>query len=233
MYSIAPRGANADGRVLYFHGGAYVAGMSLLHWMLVSWLVRKRRQIVIVPMYRPAPAETARTTVPRALRLYRRLRADPRPLTVIGDSAGAGLALAMAQLARDEGVPQPGALVLVSPWVDATVSAPQVQKRAAGDAFLAAPGLDEAARIYAGDLDRNDFRVSPLFGSLADLAPITIVTGTKDMLNTDAHRLRDRALAVGTPVTLHEYRDMMHVFPLFPIPEARRARTDIARALAR
>jgi hypothetical protein len=71
-----------------------------------------------------------------------------------------------------------------------------------------------------------------LFGSLVG-RPAHIVTQAKAMLNADAHRLRDGAWPRARPVMLHEDRDMMHVFPPFPTPEARRARTDNARALAR
>ena len=84
-----------------------------------------------------------------------------------------------------------------------------------------------AARWYAGDLSPADPKISPLFGNMAGLPPMAVFTGTHDLLNPDAHRLKARAAQQGVPVELYEYPGMFHVWLLAPIPEARRAREQI------
>jgi hypothetical protein len=89
-------------------------------------------------------------------------------------------------------------------------------------------GAPEVARLYAGDLDVRAPLVSPLFGSLEGLAPLAVFTGTRDILNTDAHQLKAKAARARIPLAWFEYPGMLHVWPLFPIPEAKRAIRQIA-----
>jgi acetyl esterase/lipase len=50
----------------------------------------------------------------------------PSNIVVGGDSAGGGLALALLQVIRDAGLPQPAGAVLVSPWCDLFHSFPSI-----------------------------------------------------------------------------------------------------------
>ena len=85
---------------------------------------------------------------------------------------------------------------------------------------------------YAGDLDLKDPRVSPIYGELRGLGPITVLVGTRDLLLHDSRRLRDLAEAEGIEVThLHEEEDLSHVWPILPLPEARRARAAIVGSI--
>jgi len=140
----------------------------------------------------------------------------------MGDSAGGGLALAVAQALRERGH-SPARLVLIAPWLDATVSHPDQPAVARRDAMLTIDGLVEAARIYAGDVGLDDALVSPIHGEMTGLPPATIFTGTSDLLLPDSRRLLDACRAAGTPCELVEGSAMQHVYPLLPIPEAKPA----------
>jgi monoterpene epsilon-lactone hydrolase len=97
--------------------------------------------------------------------------------------------------------------------------------------MLAAAGLREAARTYACGLPLDDPRVSPLHGELAGLPPITVFTGTRDLVNPDSHRLSQLCTMAGTPCELIEMPGLPHVYPLMPTPEARAARTRMIELL--
>ncbi|WP_404559272.1 alpha/beta hydrolase fold domain-containing protein [Bradyrhizobium ottawaense] len=153
-------------------------------------------------------------------------------VTVVGNSAGAGLALAACQWLRDRGHRQPNQMVLISPAGDASVSRPEQIEIAKRDPIQDIPGIVEAGRLYAGALDIGHPFVSPLNGAFRCLAPMTIFAGTRDLLYPDSVDLAERARAVGVPVELHLLRDQPHNYALMPTPEGRRARALIMRMVA-
>ncbi|MFD9966077.1 alpha/beta hydrolase [Amycolatopsis sp. NPDC058986] len=226
VHVVAPReGGSRTRRVLYLHGGGWTMSITDPHWGLIATLARRLDCAVTVPSFPLAPEHTARETFAMLLPFYADLaaRTGEGELTVMGDSSGGNLALSLAMQARAAGLPQPARLVLLSPCVDATFGDPEIARLDRRDPILPARGLPGLGRAYAGDLDVRDPVVSPLFGTLDGLPPIAIFTGTRDVLNADAHRLREKAERAGIPLAWHEYPEMLHVWPLFPIPEARHA----------
>ena len=160
---------------------------------------------------------------------------ETRDVVVVGDSAGGGLALAAALHLRDRFGLRPSHLVLISPWVDCTLSDPRQAEIEPRDRMLGRAGARRAARMYAGALDLDHPLVSPLYGGLRGLGPMTVFSGTADILNTDARRLVERAKEAGVEVGYHEVADLPHAYPLMPFPEGRQARrliVDIVRGSA-
>jgi acetyl esterase/lipase len=100
------------------------------------------------------------------------------------------------------------------------------------DPWLAIPGAAVANALWQGELAVTDPLVSPMYGSLEGLAPVTLFCGTRDMLHADATAFVTRAARAGLPVDFHEARGMIHVYPLLPIPEAAAAR-DVMHARLR
>jgi acetyl esterase/lipase len=222
--------------VLYLHGGAYTYEISPLHWRFVRQLALSVPAKLEVPIYPLAPQATASATVGAMTELLAELIANGAPdrVTLMGDSAGGGMALAVAQQLRDRTGLQPGRIVLISPWLDMTLSEPEQREIERRDEMLSLPGLAESGRLYAGGLDVRDPLVSPLFGELAGVAPIHLFTGTDDVLNPDARRLAHTMAAKGQEIHLHEAEGMQHCYALYPlIPEgkaARKAIIDLLRA---
>ncbi|MFG2295834.1 alpha/beta hydrolase fold domain-containing protein [Streptomyces sp. NPDC048603] len=229
VYDAAPRGADPATRVLYIHGGSYIDELVRPHWSLVRTLVTEAQAHCVVPAYVLAPRGTADRTVPVATDLLSGLIASGGDggTVLIGDSAGAGLALAAAQRLRDRTGAQPSRIVLISPWLDVSMTHPDQAALEPADPMLALPGLAEAGRLYAGTLALDDPLVSPLHGSFAGLAPITVFTGTRDVLTTDSRELLHRARADGVEVEFHEAPGLPHTYPLLPVPEGRAARDRI------
>lgn len=233
VYDVSPLGAEPAARVLYVHGGGYINELVRPHWALIRNLVTRAQARVVVPAYILAPRGTADRTVPVAADLLSGLIASGGAggTVLIGDSAGAGLALAAAQRLRDRTGAQPSRIVLISPWLDVTMSHPDQAVIEAADPMLARSGLREAGRLYAGTLAADDPRVSPLHGSFAGLAPLTVFTGTRDVLTTDSRELLSRARAAGAEVEFHEAAGLPHAYPLMPVPEGRAARERIVELI--
>ena len=72
------------------------------------------------------------------------------PEAVIGDSAGAALALLTVQRARDAGLPLPNAIVLISPWLDLSMRGESYARLADRDIFSKPAQLRAMARSYLG-----------------------------------------------------------------------------------
>jgi len=219
----------AQNEVIYFHGGSYLNEIVRQHWQFIGYMARHAPANVTVPIYPLAPRGTAEITVPAMADLIAdviRRTAGPRRVTLIGDSAGGGLALAATQLLRDSGRPLPHALVLIAPWLDLTMSHPDQPRLTRIDPMLDLPGLAEAGRLYAAGLGPEHPFASPLRGDLTGLPPITVYTGTRDILHPDSLALAEYAeVRVG--------QGMPHVYPLLPMPEGASARAEIARIIGR
>ena len=219
----APGGAS---HLLYFHGGGYVMPISAFHWSAIAQLCRETGASATVPLYPLAPEAKAT----RTLDLMRILAQDviensgARHVVMLGDSAGGGMALSVAQMLAESDDDMPAALVLFSPWVDATASHPEQKAIESRDRMLAVSGLEACADLFRGDLPREDARLSPLFGTLDGMPPMAIFSGTSDILLVDGRRLDERLQESGsTTHRYYEYDDMFHDWMLLPVPEGREA----------
>ena len=235
VYEAKPRERAADASILYLHGGAYINEITRWHWLLVRQLVREVPARCIVPIYPLAPFATAAEVVPRVAELARELIAEsgPERTVLIGDSAGGGMALAASLWLRDQGLSQPSRLILISPFLDVTMSDPRQDALASKDTMLRRPGLVEAGRLYAGLLGLDDPRVSPINADFGGLPPITVFTGTHDLLDPDSQRLAALGRQAGIPVDLYEVHGAPHAFPAMPTSQGARARTLIVETCQR
>ncbi|MHC2279526.1 acetyl esterase/lipase [Bradyrhizobium diazoefficiens] len=118
VYYTAPSsGHEGCNYVMFLHGGGFINEIVPAHWRLIGQMTREARVVCVVPIYPLAPRATAKDVVPATAELLRMLLEDagPAKVTVVGNSAGAGLALAVCQWLRDRGHRQPNLMVLISP----------------------------------------------------------------------------------------------------------------------
>lgn len=227
VVTITPRaGTKADApHLLYLHGGGYVMDVAALHWDTVLRLCAMLGASATVPLYPLAPEHKAQDVLGAMRRFYGELvdAHGAQRITVMGDSAGGGMSLALAQMLKSDGGPMPGRLVLWSPWVDATASDPAQRAVEPKDRMLAIAGLEACGEMYRGDLPLDDYRVSPLFGPLDGLPPMAVFSGTSDILIVDGRRLAAKLDAIGAAHEYHEYPGMFHVWMLLPVPEGKQA----------
>jgi acetyl esterase/lipase len=235
VYYTAPtENPDVGNYVLFLHGGGFINEIVRAHWRFIGDLTRNARVRCVVPIYPLAPGATAKEIVPATGELLRKLLEDagPAKVTVAGNSAGAGLALAAAQWLRDSGYRQPNGLVLISPGVNAAIDGPARIAIAARDPIQDIPGILEAGRLHAGELDVAHPYVSPLHGDFRGLAPMIVFSGTRDLLYPDSVDLAAKARAAGVPIELHLRQGQPHNYAGMPTPEGRQARAIILRAVA-
>ena len=233
VHTVTPRGRTPQRAAVYLHGGAYISEIAPQHWALIGHLADAGVRVE-VPHYGLAPQHSHREAYPLVTAVYRELLedVDPSDVTIAGDSAGGGLALGLAQTLAADGLPQPRRLVLLSPWLDLTISNPDVPAVEARDPWLASVGLRVAGESWAAGDDPTQPRLSPLNGPLDGLAPIDVSVGTREICLPDVRLLVQRARQAGVLGDFEECAGAVHVYPLTPTPEGRAAARRIVQRIA-
>lgn len=231
---LAPK-AGAGERVVFFvHGGGYVVCSPRTHRPLTARLALALEATVYAPSYRLAPEFPFPHGLNDVLAAYRALLASgvsADRITLMGDSAGGGLALALALSVRDQGLPLPSAMVLISPWTDLTLSGESLRTKAKADHMLTLRWIRAKTPLYAGRTAPDHPLMSPLFADLRGLPRTLVQTGSEEILLSDSTRLAERAAAAGWPLTLTVWQGLWHDFQLLGdlLPEADDALAAISR----
>lgn len=233
VFILSPKSGRSKQHILYLHGGAYVQNFVRQHWTFLSNLVVSTDSVVVAPDYPLAPGHIFTDTFDMLMPLYRDLITEfgLGEFVIMGDSAGGGLALALCQKLKREQVPQPKRIILLSPWLDLTLSNPDIDAIDHLDPFLGIQGLRKAALAYSGGYDLSHYLLSPINGPLAGLGPISIFIGSNDIFVADARKLRMLAAQQGVSILYREYPDMVHVWMLLNFPESRQAQQEIEMLL--
>ncbi len=217
-WSIAP-GSDPSRVLMFFHGGGYCSGSILSHRRLVTEAGRASGVRTLAIGYRLAPEHPFPAAYDDALTAWRFLRDQNIPAAHIGiggDSAGAGLTIALISRLRDAHEELPGCAWLISPWTDLTLSGSTLSSKEAVDPLIHKPYLNELAQAYfPAGMDRRDPRVSPLYADLKDFPPLLIQVGSAETLLDDATRFAAVAGAADVRVTLEVWPQMIHAWPLW------------------
>lgn len=211
--------------VILVHGGGFNSGSPRTHRKFAAAFAKASGQRVLIPDYALAPEAPYPEGLDDVVAIYAALceqGGDPATISFMGDSAGGGLALAALIRLRELEAPLPAKLVLLSPWLDLSLSGGSMTTNAPHPNPTPAD-LGRAADWYVGELGLADPKVSPLFADLKGLPPILAQAGGNEVLLDDAGRLVERAKAAGVDATLSVTPAMWHVFQMYDCPEARAA----------
>ncbi len=222
-----------DRALLWFHGGAFVAGSPWTHLGMVARLARAARIEAVLPDYRRAPEHPFPAAVEDARAAFDALLArglSPGRIVIGGDSAGGNLALGLLAGLLAEGI-RPAGLVAFSPVTDLTFSGASFTANAGRDTMLPAERHGDVPRYYLAGADPQDPRASPLFADFPDPPPVFLQYSAAEILCDDSRRMAARLRDAGGDVVLDEWPDTPHVFTLFDgwVPEARAGLARAAR----
>ena len=216
--------------LFYLHGGAYAKSFDKNHWKSLADIARQTGCGLIAPNYPLLPRHTALEAHRLVMGLYADLvgRVPANRIVVAGDSAGGGFSLALAQEVRDAGLPLPGLLILISPFVDIAGGDESLQKK---DTWLHVDACKAYGLRWADGLDDKDPRVSPLYGDMHGLPPTVLFSGTWEVFYTDILKTEQKLREAGVETTLYTGEKFGHVYPLYPIPEGKKVRKEISRMI--
>jgi monoterpene epsilon-lactone hydrolase len=226
LFMMKNRNKSSEKIIFYFHGGAYVVGPNLLQWLMVKNLASTAGSDFALLNYPKIPEAQAIKTMKVSIESYKIIadRYGANNIIFLGDSAGAGLALALVMELDALGENLPENLVLFSPWLDVSMDNPESQDYDKNDVLLNCTGLKLCGYHYAGDLDLHHPWVSPFYGNLDNLPPATIFASTSEVFWPDIRNFCRKANSIGRNIELITGQGLPHDYPLlYMFPEGKKA----------
>lgn len=220
--------------ILHIHGGAFFLGSLKTHRAFLTHVAARTQMQVLHVDYPLAPESVYPEASDAIFDIYTTLLGQgihAKDIILSGDSCGANLALALALKIRDEGLPQVSGLILLSPFLDLTLTSESLRYNCKHDALLSIETLEAGIDYYVPKfMDTADPAISPLFADLSGLPPILVQVGSKEILLDDAQRFKEKAQQAGVDLTYKLYTGMWHNFQMFHpwFDEGKQALADLA-----
>ena len=228
---------NSKGTVLYIHGGGFTTGSAKERRYLTQYLADKCGYDCIAINYRLAPENRWPAMPEDCLAAYREILEmgyKPEELIFMGESAGGTLVFSLAFLARDNGLPQPKAIVAFSPATDNASDLPSHTLNIKTDYMLrdaVAKGI--TGPLFGGPVDEETLKdplLSPINGDFTELPPVFLSASDTEVLYDDSVLMCGKLESEGHDVELDIQHGVCHAFQTLPfMPEAKRS---ISKALA-
>lgn len=215
VFIITPKeGTTNPLKILYFHGGSYVAEASKNHWDFIENIVEETGSTVIMPDYPLTPKYNYKDVFEMVEPLYQEIieKVGVDNLIMAGDSAGGGLTLALEEKLSKTETPLPKKTILISPWLDVRLTNEKISEVQKVDKELSKEKLLLAGIAYAGEDGMESYLVNPIDGDMSKLKNIIIMTGTHDILNPDVDILVEKAKQVGVEIQVKEYEEAPHIW---------------------
>lgn len=221
-----------QGVIMYLHGGSYIHQPSNLHYKAVEDVAKRTDAKAVFPVYPKAPKYTYKDAFPKIEKVYSRILdnvASPELVTLSGDSAGGGMALALAIRLKELEWPQPKDIMLLSPWLNIATQHPEIENIYEKDPILSVTLTREIAEKWADGIQNfHDPLVSPMYADIRDLGYISIFIGTYDILQPSVQLFHEMLLNLGIEHNYIEKKKMVHDYSGLPIPEGKKARRQMA-----
>lgn len=223
IITMTPEKESVKQHIVYFHGGGYSQEIGVGHWFFFVRFIKKINCRISALDYPLAPENSFRETLSMALGSWQKLSEDyPKDdLILMGDSAGGGLILAMAQIiSKDAAGRQPKACICLSPWLDLSMENPDMLSLEKSDHILTIQSLKDVAILYAHGEDLKDPRLSPLYGDFTSCAKTLIFYSDSELLGADCKKLESMMKSAGPEMKFIKYHNLPHDWPLFTFSEA-------------
>lgn len=220
--------------IFHIHGGAFFLGSLNTHRAFLTQVAARTQMQVLHVDYPLSPEHLYPEALDALFDVYQALLAQgvqSKDIILSGDSCGANLALALALKIQKENISQVSGLILLSPFLDLTLTSESLRYNSTHDALLSIEALETGIAYYVPkSVDCADPEISPYFADLTGLPPIHIQVGSKEILLDDAMRFKEKAEAAKVDVEFKLYTGMWHNFQMFNawFDEAKQALTDLA-----
>lgn len=205
--------------ILYFHGGAFVYGPTRLHWNALSRIVKKTNTKAFLIDYPKAPEHQIREVHEEIYTIYNYLLTihPSDSIILMGDSAGATLAILLIQRLIKMKLPLPSAAILISPVLDCSMGNPSILAIERNDLMLSRKGVLSAKKMSAGNIDLRSEEISPLHGNFEGFVPTYLFIATHDIMFLDAKLFAEKLRKQNVEIEVIVGEGMPHIWPLMPI----------------
>lgn len=221
-----------DKVILYFHGGGYQRQPLYFHWRFLNKLAQNTNAKIIVPIYPKTPKYDYTHSHKILTNLYKSILSEGKKVILAGDSSGGGLCLALCQSFEKSGILQPEKVITLAPWVDVTMSNPEITKIERVDPKLNSNVARVLGEFWANGQDLKDYKISPLYGDFKGLNNVYIFIGTRDILYPDNLLLYNKLQKEGVNAYLTVGTNLNHVYPVYPTVEGKKAIEQISKIIS-
>ncbi|MDG4828281.1 alpha/beta hydrolase [Solwaraspora sp. WMMD1047] len=210
---LRPPDAPAGPVILAIHGGGFISGSGTTHRRMFGHLARAAGVNTFAVEYGLVPKHVFPSQLDTVTAAYRwLLGSGVGPIAVAGDSCGATLAIGLAVRVREEGLPIPASLMLMSAWADLDADGTSYDK--GSDPFFTRELVRGLAAGYLAGADPHDPLAAPVYADLRGLPPTYLQVGAEEALLDDSRRLVRRMRAAGVEVRLDEFPGQVHTFQM-------------------
>jgi len=224
-----PHGKPVDDTVIvHFHGGGFsMCSVKNTHeFFLADYAALTRRRVIGVD-YRKAPEHPFPIPIEDCFTVYKQLLAEgiaANRIVFSGDSAGGNLCLAVGQRIREESLPMPRGMILMSPWVDLELKGKTINTSGHSD-YISRKALEGFAKAYLADFDPAHPLASPCNADFTGFPPLFVQVGGAEALLSEVRWMVCRAQSHGVDAHIEEWPGMVHAFQGFSVflPDAKRA----------
>lgn len=210
---LRPPNALAGPAILAIHGGGFVGGSAAIHRRMFGHLARAAGVSTFAVEYGLTPEHVFPSQLDTVTAAYRwLLTSESGPIAIAGDSCGATLAVGLAARARDEDLPMPASLLLLSAWTD--LEADGTTYDTGSDPFFTRELVRGLAAGYLAGADPRDPLAAPLHADLHGLPPTYLQVGAEESLLDDSRELARRMREADVEVRLDEFPGQVHTFQM-------------------
>lgn len=235
-----PPNYHDDGTVLIrVHGGGFIEGSAHSSAGFDAQMAVATGKRIVSVDYTVAPRGTWRLVTDQVIAVYKAVLAEghkPQSIGMFGNSAGGNIVPASILKLRDQGLPMPGAVLLLSPCVDLHLNGDTETTLGHADPALTVAEVLPGLKAYADPVDWSNPYVSPVYGDFSKgFPPVLIQAGTKEMVLSNSVRFYQAVKMAGGDATLDVYEGMTHVFQSYMMgtPEQKEAFAEIVRFWAK
>jgi len=197
--------------IVYLHGGVYTYGNINAYRAMLTNLSKSLNAPILYIEYSLSPEHVFPTANKEILNVYKQLNKEYSgyKISIIGDSAGGGLAIFLVNDVQKANLPVPSALALISPWVDLNCDNNSYTTKKAVDPILNKDFLYGHALMYASGKIKEanpgeiKFKIFP---------PVFLLVGTDEVLNDDSKNFYSYIKPIQKKAKLKEFEGQKHVW---------------------
>lgn len=205
--------------IVYWHGGGWVIANIDVYDGGPRALSKMARAVVISCEYRMAPEDKFPAAHDDALAQYKwvlgntgAFSGDEALIAVAGESAGGNLAVAVAMMARDEGIKVPVHMAIVYPVAGNDMNTESYLQNAQAKPLNRAMMEWFVGHVFTSKEQTNDPRINLVEANLKGLPGATIILAQIDPLRSEGEMLAKRLKEAGSEVDCKVFDGVTHEF---------------------
>lgn len=229
VYSYNGTMANNTGRILlYVHGGNFVEHANKYQINFAKKIAIKTNSTLILPIYELLPTGNYEKLLKLLTELYYRILDTPvEEINFLGDSAGGGAILSFSMLIREKRLKMPNNIIMLSPWLDLSMSNSDIINDAKKDKMNGIDGVKYEGMLWADKFDVYNPIVSPMYGNFDKLGKMSIIFGGREILTSECIRFTKLLESQNIDYNSIMYEYEGHDFAAYPTKEGAMAINEI------